>query len=486
MSAAATPIDRATKLALVATGLAIFVVANDFTALAVALPAIERDFHVDVSTVQWTINAYALVFGVFTVTGGRLADLLGRRRIFVTGAGIFAGCSLIGALAPSIGVLIVSRAAMGIGGAMMWPATLGMMYGLLPESRKGLAGALVLGVAGIGNAAGPLLGGVITDAINWRWVLVLNIPIAIAAILVVMRTVGETRDDTADRRFDWAGTAALSGSLVLLLVALDQVDTWGWSDPRVIGALVLSALLMLLVIPLERRAGPHALLPDDVLANRDFRASVIAVLLMSMTFFTAIMYLPQFMEKLLGWSALRAGAGLLPLMLVFGASSFAAGPLYERWGGKRVIVAGAACLPVGMLLLSLLDAGSGYGVLVPGMVLLGIGVGLFYSAMTTFAIGTLDESRASLAGGILYMFQVAGGSIGLGIATTIVSTAAGHQVEAGGSAGAAFTDGLQTTLRVSGVLALVGFFVALVFVGRGTPREQSMPRISEATTGGTT
>ncbi len=481
--ATATPIDRATKLALVATGLAIFVVANDFTALAVALPAIEKDFHVDVSTVQWTINAYALVFGVFTVTGGRLADLLGRRRIFVVGAGIFAVCSLAGALAPNIAVLIAARAVMGIGGAMMWPATLGMMYGLLPESRKGLAGALVLGVAGLGNAAGPLLGGVITDAIDWRWVLVLNIPIAAAAILVVVRTVGETRDEGADRRFDWFGTATLSCSLVLLLIALDQVDTWGWGDPRVIGALALSALLMLLVVPLERRAGPYALLPDDVLANRDFRAVAVAVLLMSMTFFTAVMYLPQFMEKLLGWSALKAGAGLLPMMAIFGLSSFAAGPLYERWGGKRVIVTGAACLPAGMLLLSLLRADSAYAILLPGLLVLGIGVGLFYSAATTFAIGTLDESRASLAGGILYMFQVAGGSIGLGIATTIVSTAAGHQAEAGGSAGQAFVDGLQTTLRVSGALAIAGFLVALLLVGRGT-RSDSLTTAQP--TGGTT
>ncbi|HEX5145555.1 MAG TPA: MFS transporter, partial [Conexibacter sp.] len=468
MSAAATRIDRSTKLALVATGLAVFVVANDFTALAVALPAIERDLHVDVSTVQWTINAYALVFGVFTVTGGRLADLYGRRRMFVVGSVIFAVCSLVGALAPNVGVLIAARAAMGIGGALMWPATLGMMYGLLPASRKGLAGALVLGVAGLGNAAGPLLGGVITDTASWRWVLVLNLPIAAAAIVVVLRTVGETRDETADHRFDRLGTVLLSSSLVLLLIALDQVDTWGWGDPRVIGGLAVSAVLLACVVPAERRAGKHALLPDDVLANRDFRASVIAVLLMSMTFFTAIMYLPQFMEKLLGWTALHAGTGLLPLMVIFGASSFAAGPLYERWGGKPVIVAGAACLPAGMLLLSLLSAGAGYPVLVPGMVVLGVGVGLFYSAVTTFAIGALDESRASLAGGILYMFQIAGGSVGLGIATTIVSTAAGRQAQAGGTAGAAFADGLQTTLRVSGALAIAGLLVALLLVGRGT------------------
>lgn len=463
-SRATTPIDGATRLALVATGLAIFVVANDFTALAVALPAIEADYGVDVSTVQWTINAYALVFGVFTVTGGRLADLLGRRGVFVMGAGIFAAFSLLGALAPSVGVLIGARAAMGVGGAMMWPATLGMMYALLPEDRRGLAGALVLGVAGLGNAAGPLLGGVITDAIDWRYVLVLNIPIAAAAIAVVLRTVAETRDETADRRFDWLGTATLSGSLVLLLIALDQVDTWGWGDPRVIGALVLSGVLMALTVPIQRRRGPWALVPDDVLANANFRASVLAVLLMSMTFFTAVMYLPQFMEKLLDWSPLTAGAGLLPMMVVFGLSSFAAGPLYERWGGKRVIVIGAACLPLGMLLLSLLGVDSGYGVLVPGLVVLGVGVGLFYSAITTSAIASLDESRASLAGGILYMFQVAGGAIGLGIATTIVSTAAGREAEAGGSAGAAFVDGLQATLRVSAALALAGFVVALLLV----------------------
>jgi MFS family permease len=226
---------------------------------------------------------------------------------------------------------------------------------------------------------------------------------------------------------------------------------------------------MAATVPIERRRGPWALVPEDVVANASFRAAVLSVLLMSMTFFTAVMYLPQFMEKLLDWSPLSAGAGLLPMMLVFGASSFAAGPLYERWGGKRVIVLGAACLPLGMALLSLLEEGSGYAVLVPGMAILGIGVGLFYSAITTFAIGTLDESRASLAGGILYMFQVAGGAIGLGIATTIVSTAAGREAEFGGDAGAAFVDGLQTTLRVSAALALLGLLVAAVFVKQPRP-----------------
>jgi MFS family permease len=167
--------DRGVIVALAAMAAGIFVIANDVTALSVALPDIEREFDSDLSTVQWVINAYALVFGVLIVTGGRLADLFGRRRIFFIGSAIFAGFSLLGALAPSAAWLIACRALMGIGGAMMWPATLGMTYAALPESKAGLAGGLIIGSAGFGNAAGPLIGGAITDSIGWQWVLVLNL-----------------------------------------------------------------------------------------------------------------------------------------------------------------------------------------------------------------------------------------------------------------------------------------------------------------------
>jgi EmrB/QacA subfamily drug resistance transporter len=462
-------IDRATLLALGGMALAIFVVANDFTALSVALPAIERDFHVDVSTVQWTINAYALCFGVLTVTGGRLADLLGRRPVFVTGAAVFALFSGLAALAPNAGVLITARTLMAVGGALMWPATLGMTYSLLPQDRRGLAGGLVLGVVGLGNAVGPLLGGAVTDALGWRYIFALNLPVAAFAVAVVLRTVSESRTDGSERRFDWPGMAIVSGSLVALLLALDEVSSWGWGDVRVIALLAGSAALMAGVVPLERRAGDWALVPNDVAGNRDFRAAVIAVLFMSMTFFTALMYLPQFLEKLLGYSALGAGVGMLPVMIVFGVSSFLAGRLYERFGAKPIVVGGAACLPVGMLLLSLLGTDSGYLVLVPGMVLLGLGTGLFFSATFTAAVSSLREERASLASGIIYMFEVAGGSVGLGIATTIIATAAGAQAQSGGHAGAAFVGGLQDTFRVSAALSGIGFLIALLAVGGPLP-----------------
>jgi EmrB/QacA subfamily drug resistance transporter len=444
--------NRALWVPLGAMGLAIFVVANDFTALSVALPVIERDLDAELSTVQWVVNAYSLVFGVLTVTGGRLADLLGRRRMFVVGATIFAFFSLVAALAPDVQVLIAARALMAIGGALMWPATLGMTYAILPPERKGLAGGLILGVIGLGNAAGPLIGGLLTDVLDWRYVLAVNVPVAAVAVTVVLATVSESRGEDEDRRFDWAGMGLLTSSLVALLVALDQVSAWGWGDARVVGLLSAALLLMVLFVLRQRGAGMAALIPSDVAGNAAFRVVVLAVLFMSMTFFTALVYLPQFMEKLLGFSPLEAGLGMLPVMLVFGGSSFVAGPLYGRLGGRRVLLAGATCLPLGMLALSFIEADSSYATLVPGMALLGLGTGLFYSAATTAAISSLAETRASLASGILYMLQVAGGSVGLGVATTIASGAE------------TFVDGLQATLRVSAALAAVGLIVVAVSV----------------------
>ena len=167
-------------MALVAMGLGVFVIANDFTALNVALPAIEEDFDVDVGTAQWVINAYALFFGLAIVTGGRLADMFGRRKVFFIGSALFAGFSLIGAVSPDIGVLIGTRVGMALGGAMMWPAILGMTYAALPPSRAALAGGLILGVAGIGNAVGPLLGGALTELISWRAIFFVNVPFFLA------------------------------------------------------------------------------------------------------------------------------------------------------------------------------------------------------------------------------------------------------------------------------------------------------------------
>jgi EmrB/QacA subfamily drug resistance transporter len=427
------------------------------------------------------INAYALVFGVLIVTGGRLADMLGRRRMFFVGAAIFAAFSVLGGAAQDELWLIACRALMGIGGALMWPAVLGMTYEILPDDRAALAGALIIGSAGFGNAAGPLLGGVLTDALSWRWILFANLPIAALACSVTWRSVRESRGAGAEQGIDVPGVATLSVGLVALLLALDQVTDWGWGDPRILALFALCALLLVGFAVIERRAGERALIPRDVMANPAFRAACLATLLMSATFFAVLLYLPQFMQKILGWDPLQAGAGLLPMMGVFAAISFAAGPLYERFGAKVVVSAGAACLTVGIFLISLVDPDSGWGELVPGMVVTGLGVGLFYSSITTAAVTAVDPSRSSLAGGIVYMFQVAGGSVGLGLTTTVFTTAAEDKLQSGAT-------GLRETEieDVQGVLAGTESAAEVIQHVGGTAAERLIELVREAFVSGLT
>jgi EmrB/QacA subfamily drug resistance transporter len=446
--------ERVNWLALFAIGVATVVIANDFSAINVALPTMEGDFHTNINTIQWVVNAYALMFGVMIVTGGRLADMFGRRNAFFLGTAIFALMSLLGGLAPTLPLLIVARTLMGVGAALMLPAIIGMVYALLPEEKAGLAGGIIMGAAGLGNAIGPLVGGVLTDLASWRWIFFVNVPASAFAVAVVWFGVHIKETGDADHKLDYPGVAAISLGLVALLVALDQVDDWGWSDPRVIFLLAVAVAGVLAFPALERRAGRHALVPAEIIANRPFAASCVGVLFMSATFFASLLYLPQFMEHQLGYSPLQSGLGMLPALATFALVSFVAGPLYERVGAKVLASVGAACIAAAPLLFSLVDAGSGYGALVPGMVVLGIGIGVFYPTATTYGVTAVDESQASLAGGIVYMFQIAGGSIGLGLTTTIFSGAIPP-----------FVDGFQAAFRLDAGLALVGFVVVALFVG---------------------
>jgi len=239
----------------------------------------------------------------------------------------------------------------------------------------------------------------------------------------------------------------------MALLALDQVDDWGFGDPRVICLLGLAAAMLLAFAPIERRAGRSALVPRAVMANESFRASCLAILFMSATFFAALLYLPQFMQHQLGFSPLEAGVGMLPMLAVFACVSFVAGPLYERLGAKLLVSVGAACIAIAPFIFSLVGNRSGYGSLVAGMVVLGVGVGSFYPTATTAGVTSVDESQTSLAGGIVYMFQIAGGSIGLGLTTTVFS------------AQGSFVDGIEAAFRLDAGLSLVGFLIALFFVG---------------------
>ncbi len=451
----AARLDRATVVSLVAMGLGLFVVAADFTALAVVVVDIEKDLGTSLNRAQWVINAYTVVFGVLIVTGGRLADLLGRRRVFLIGAAIFATFSLLGGFAPNIGVLIAARAIMGIGAAMMFPSVLGMTYALLPKEKAGLAGGLVIGVIGLGNAAGPLIAGLLADLLVWRWVFFINVPIALAAIVIIGRNVRESHVGEPVG-FDYRGIATLSTGVILILIGLDQGTVDGFGAPVVLAMLVVGVLLVGAFAMVERRSGDEALVPRRVTASVQFTTAVMSVLAMSVVFYAVLVYVPQFVEKDLGWSALAAGAGLLPLMLVFAAVSFPAGRLYDRLGARVVVSAGAVCLTLGVLWLAFV-VGSSYALLVPGLVVVGLGRGLYYSAITTAAVTALPGSDSSLAGGILFMAQIAGGSVGIGLNTAIVLSSSN------------LVDGLHTAFVVDAAIGLIGTVVAAALIrGEGT------------------
>lgn len=498
--------SRGTVLALVAMGLSVIILANDFTALNVALPAIEKAFDTDVTTVQWVINAYALVFGVLIVTGGRLADLLGRKRVFFIGTSIFMLMSLIGGAAQNEYWLIAARAAMGLGAALMWPAILGMTFAALPKEKAGLAGGIILGAAGIGQAIGPISGGILTQYLSWRWTLFINIPIALFAMFVTWRELHQPPVGGERERIDYGGILTLSVGLFALLFALDQGTDWGWTDWRIVTALCVTVVLLTCFLVIEHRVGPSALVPYDVMRNPRFAAACVAILLVSATFIASMLYLPQFMQKILDYSPVRSGVGMLPVMLAFAALSFAAGPLYNRLGAKLIVTTGTVFITGGAVLLGFLHTDAGYAALLPGMIVLGIGFGLFYGSATTSGITAVDPSRSSLAGGMAYMFQIAGGAVGLGLTTSIFSTwsekrldaevatagppltdaqgDAAHGILAGTDSGLAvlrqfpgqgarivhivreaFVDGFNAAFRLDAALALAGVAVAAAFVG---------------------
>jgi EmrB/QacA subfamily drug resistance transporter len=465
------PLDHRTKLALGAMALSVFVISNDFTSLSVALPQVERTFHTNVETVQWVLNAYTLVFGVLIVSGGRLGDTFGRRRTFFVGLAIFALFSALATASWSTGSLIGARAAMGIGGALIWPAVVGLIFSLVPAERAGLAGGLLIGVSGLGNAMGPLIGGLLTDALSWRWILALNLPIAAGAATLVYLFITPDAASENRERLDWAGVATLSTCLVALLVALDQASDWGWGNGRIIGLLVISVLGLAGFVLTQHRAGRDALVPHDVIGNRSFAAACLTIVLVAGVWFVSMLYSPQYMEKILGFSAFGAGLALLPLLLTFSIAAFGAGPIYNRVGALALLLTGVVCMPLGMLLLSLVSATSPYIATVPGLVLIGAGVGVFFSSVTNAALTSLDPSRTGVGSGLTFMFQLVSGAVGLGIATTVFTSVSRHHAVAD----VGFVAGLHAALRVTAAIGICGLATVWWIVRRPDPSQAAEP-----------
>lgn len=418
---------RKLVLTFIAMGIGVLVVAVDIAAINVALPAVEKAFRTDIDTIEWVVNGYVLAFAVLMVTCGRLADTFGRRKIFLLGLSVFGAASLAGALSDSAGVLIGARVIQGVGGALIWPSMLGIIYSSVSEDQKGLAVGLILGAAGIGNAAGPLIGGFLTEFASWRWVLFVNVPLALTAGILTYFVVDKQSAGGGKKTVDYPGIATVSISLVALMFALNQSTSWGWGSYKTVSLIVISAILMVLFVRIERRTA-GALIPKDVMSNVPFMLAATIMFTVIPALFGLLLYMPQFYEKFFGYSPLRAGASLVPLLLTFALVAPVAGRVYNLIGPRMSIFIGMSLTLAGTLAIIVFGFGGGYYGFLPGLIVSGVGFGFAVPSITTAAVGSVRESMASLAGGIVYMFQLVGGALGLAIVTTIFTDAAGKDV----------------------------------------------------------
>lgn len=445
-------ISAGNRLGFLAMSLAISVVAFDFTAFSVALPKISEEFNSTLNHSQWIFNGYTLTLGVFIITGGHLADLYGRRRLFFIGIGIFLVFSIIGASAFSINMLIICRIVMGVGGAMMWPAVLGMVYGLMPKEKVGFAGGFIIGVAGVSNAFGPMIGGILTEFLSWRWIFLINIPVAIVAIALTWKAIVPDTLSVKHKQVDYTGVMTLSVSLFSLLMGLDLLANSQSNSVLIIGLFSVFVLSMVIFLIIERVKGDSALIPQSLIKNREFFAIGMTTLMISTIFFAALLYLPQFFTHELDYSAAESGVGLLPMILTYAVLSFVSGMLYKRFGAKLIVSVGVSLLACSMLLLSNLQLSTPYWQLVVVMLILGAGIGLAYPTVMTAAMMVVPSSRMSSAGGIIYMFRTAGGAVGIGVSTCIIFLSSSSLT------------GMKWAFLFNAILAFLGLVIALIWI----------------------
>jgi EmrB/QacA subfamily drug resistance transporter len=391
---------------------ALFMIMLDNTVVNVALPSIQSDLDASLSALEWTINAYTLVFAVLLVTGGRLGDIFGRRRAFLFGVIVFALSSATAGLAPNEGWLVASRAAQGIGAAFMLPATLSIITNAFPAHERGKAIGTWAGVSALALAFGPVVGGFLTEEVSWRAIFFLNLPVAALAVFVTLFATHESRDPNVPRTVDYAGVATLTIGIGALVLALVEGNGWGWGSPRIVGLLAASIAGLVSFVIVERRVR-FPMVEFSFLRSRTFVgtngiAFVVSFAMLAMFFFMAL-----YMQNILGYSPLQAGVRFLPSTLVIIVIAPIAGRLTDRIGPRVPIAVGLTLVAVALYLQSRITVDTTYSYLLPIFAVMGLGIGLTMSPMSTAAMNAVDVTKAGLASGILSMSRMVGGTFGV-------------------------------------------------------------------------
>ncbi len=467
---------RWSALALIVT--AQFMVILDVAIVNVALPSIKSDLHFSETNLQWVITAYAIIFGGALLLGGRLADLLGRRRLFIAGMALFASSSLLCGLAWSEASLIAFRGVQGLGGALLAPAALSLLMTTFAEGReRNLALGIYGAASGSGAAAGVLLGGLLTSYLSWSWIFFINVPVGLAAIALTPLLLDESRADAAHRHFDLPGAASITAGLMMLVYALTRATSDGWGAPVTIGLLAASAALVVSFVVIELRSR-WPLLPLRIFRSRTLSAANAAMAIVGATAFSEFFVLTLYLQNVLHYSAIQSGVAFSAFALTVVVVSNLAQLIVGRFGVRPTLTVGLLIFAVSVAYLTRLPVdGHYFWDLFPAFVLGGAGMGLSFVPVTIASLTGVERADAGVASGLINTSRQIGGAIGLAAASTIAATATSSYVTSHGAvtagSGAALDHGFQTALYALTGALFVGAAIVITFVRPARSAEPS-------------
>ena len=442
---------------------ALFMVMLDNTVVNIALPAIRAQFHASISNLSWTVNAYTLVFGVLLVTGGRLGDVFGRKRMFLAGVVVFTLGSIGAGLSQSLDQLIVFRGVQGIGAAFLMPGSLSIITNAFQGPERGRALGLWAGISGLALGMGPVVGGLLVEKAGWEWIFFLNVPVALVAIPVTIYAVQESRDPSAIRRVDFAGIITLTIGLGALVLALVQSNDYGWTSSRILAEFAIAAVGLTAFGLLQwRQSDP--MLDLSFFRNRTFNAGNATAFLVTFSMFATFFFLTIYMQTILGLSALETGVRFLPMTILIIVTAPIAGRLSDKYGSRWLLTGGMTMVSLSLFLESRITDSSGYLTLLPAFIVGGIGMGMTMSPMTAAVMGSVDRTKAGAASGVLSMVRMIGGVFGVAALTAVFSHLSAARAAEGHGESDVFIYALSHSLQYSALFALAGAVVAFLFV----------------------
>jgi len=436
----------------------------DSTVVTVALPHIGEDLDTTVGGLQWVLNGYLVTLSSLILLGGSFGDLFGRKRVFQVGVVIFALASVMCALAPTDGALVLGRVAQGIGGALLTPASLAILEASFRQEDRPRAIGAWSGLSGVASAVGPFVGGWLVDAASWRWIFLLNLPLAVVVVGITARHVPESFDPRADRRIDWAGAVLVAASLGSLSWGLISAGDRGWGAPAVVFSLVTGVVAMAAFVVVEARS-KHPMLPLDIFRSAQFRAANLVTISVYAALGGVFFLLTLQLQQVLGYSALEAGAASLPITLLMLTLSARSGQLAARIGPRLQMTVGPLLVAVGILLMARIEPGVSYwAAVLPAVVVMGLGLATTVAPLTSTALGSVDDRHAGVASGVNTTVSRAAQLAAVAVLPVAVGLTGDDFLRP-----AVFADGFRTAMLIMSVVAGVGGVIAWATVRNPEP-----------------